>query len=494
MAVATGSASRDLGSVEIRFSTERGEPVGGVELWLFPMGARLVERSRAAFLCAADASGVLHVEPLPPERLGPRRVVARAPGFQGRDVTSEVDAPGSRVVTLAVSNAVTVRCLTTQGAPVEDAAVVVSRELISREKTDFLDPKYRNAMAGADPSSATRLVRSDAEGVAILSDLSPGPHVIEVRHPSLVLVARPDRIDPAKDHEITVTMGPLCALIVEVLGDRILGAEMRPSDPQSIAGPSILERNRAFKRLREERPSACVFVGAPASAEPLFVTMRLLLEKAGIQELRLEAVPLADPPLVTSIDSKSLVGERPRLGEALVRILDERGELFPSFAPWRFSYFPPSARETGTRREEGFGVQVRIGETQSLPEGRYRVVSFSSLVTDRLSTDEFTIRADEMNRIDIVVRGVWVPCRVRAESSEGVVLQSTSVLLRVAGGRTEYLTIENGVRDLWLPAGALTMKIADGSYVSGERAIEVAALQDGERQEITIPCVRTPSR
>lgn len=431
-------------------------------MWLLPERERIVPREHATLLQESDASGIARLEPLAPSRLVKRRAIARASGFQDREITTEVTAPGTHRVELAKSASVTARCVTIRNEPVADAVVAVSRDFVSRENTDFLAAELRDAIPGADPETATWLARSDAAGVAVLRDPPPEKYNIDVRHPSLVVVN----------------------------DDVILGAEMSPSDPSAISGPSMGARAQAFERLRASMPQACVFVCAPTTPEPLVVTMRLLLEKAGLQEVRLEAVPLADPPVVTRLDSKSFRSQPRATGDAVVRILDEEGKPFPTFAPWRVEYELPSDGRERPRRGDWFSLSLRFGEPMRLPEGRYRVTSFSGMVHDRLSATEFTIRAGEQHRVDLVVRGTWVPCRVQTVTADGQPIGRTTVFLSDADRRSEFLPIEGGVRDLLLPAGKVSLKLSDGAYAAPTVEIEIAPQKDGKRQVLRIPCTR----
>ncbi|MBL8693404.1 MAG: hypothetical protein JNJ88_04840 [Planctomycetes bacterium] len=468
----------------IRVVDPQRQPKAGAQAWLLPKAKRYVCAADAALLGESDANGELELVSTGPKSMLEKEAVVRADGYLSRIVTAELTRGGGHEIQLEEAKFIDFECVDTAGAPVDGAVVALSIDRVTREQNSFDDDLFIHSMPGADPRTAIFIGRSDSAGQIRIRNLPSQEMTLLAEKHGLAPIDKPTTVNPSNQEKVRIRFGAIYASIVRVEGDEVFGGAMQGSQALSFANSSAAEQGRAFNQLRAQYPDALILVAVPADGQPFTVRNRILLRSAGFLEHESTAHKLSNPPIVEIVRPSTTVAGALRSVEASVYVKDAAGSTIPSFAPWHITYSSSGGSTSKRDRSEELSVQIPFGTPTRLPMGWYHVESFSSVLSAHLDTRDFEIREGIGPRIDITIRGTWAPCRIRVvDEASGSSLGKCTVGVGAESGPSDLVTLESGVREMWLPSGKCNIKLVDATYSATQTLFEVLPISDRSKPQ-----------
>lgn len=253
---------------------------------------------------------------------------------------------------------------------------------------------------------------------------------------------------------LAITMQELHVGLVGIEGDEVMTMNLQ-SPPRSISQPLMWREMERVKSVFKNRfPNALVCVAAPRqpAGSPLIATFSVFLRRHGWSHIKVKMIPFSDfrKPEVAKIES---VGRPDIVGSIKLELYDSsntRIEIDSLF----LESGRRGGRDGGGSTNPPIRVKLKTFEDTVIPAGKYRIVSYDSILRRKLPRDIVEVAIGEKVTKKIVLGCALKNLHFSCKLPVGISI-SRSYLVITGTNMGIIDRLANGVpdTDLWLPAG-----------------------------------------
>ncbi len=466
-----GSPTGSPGGTTYEFVDGTGAPIGDVEVLTtaLPRARTLPVPRRENVLARSARNGQVTLD----AAQAALAAWARRSGFIAREVPRQQGSESITRVEMAPSSRVVFSCRDTEGEPVTDVLVAMSRCGLPNATTLSETAGQCAGMACDAVFSAS----SGADGVASIEDLRPGRYGVAAIAEGWSLTSPPRAVDAAvgETHRVDIVLSRPRVAILSVRGDRVLGMDSTWGSGDWVS-QVFYDANvsQVEQRVQERFPEATVLVHAPRKRiVPQTIPVKILLEHAGLVPIELAMMP--EELALPQVFDASRLPAYAKFAQATLTVIDPIGAPITT----------GSAQTTVMFGDQKLHVTVPIdGTAFALPAGRYRLQFGYEDVGLNLEPEEIQVPGTNVLRTDRVL----VPVTVNVRNDAGNPIEAFGARIDSGGSVCNAFHERcGGTIRLRLPLGSARVQVQAPGCKSVMTTFEVTQSAEEARFEIILP-------